>query len=101
MIDQTLELGNYTSLIYIVSNNINTVKLDVVNSVFCRSSESGKQWFQSDPGWLLEIEKHKAEAERSKGQVEALKETAERYREELREKDISLSRYSFTYVFTQ
>ncbi|XP_038152504.1 coiled-coil alpha-helical rod protein 1 isoform X1 [Cyprinodon tularosa] len=56
------------------------------------SSESSKQWFQSDPGWLLKIEKHKAEAERSKGQVEALKETAERYREELREKDISLSR---------
>ncbi|KAM4726823.1 coiled-coil alpha-helical rod protein 1 [Anableps anableps] len=57
-----------------------------------RSSERSEQWSRWDSEWLLEAEKHKAEAERSKGQVEALKETAERYREEMRDKDITLSR---------
>ncbi|KAM4546325.1 coiled-coil alpha-helical rod protein 1 isoform 2-T2 [Fundulus diaphanus] len=51
-----------------------------------RSSGRSEQWSRWD------AEKHKAEAERLKGQVEALKETAERYREELRDKDITLSR---------
>uniref|UniRef100_A0A3Q2TXV1 Coiled-coil alpha-helical rod protein 1 n=1 Tax=Fundulus heteroclitus TaxID=8078 RepID=A0A3Q2TXV1_FUNHE len=57
-----------------------------------RSSGRSERCSRWDSEWLLEAEKHKAEAERLKGQVEALKETAERYREEMRDKDITLSR---------
>ncbi|KAM9846387.1 coiled-coil alpha-helical rod protein 1 [Aulostomus maculatus] len=53
-----------------------------------RSTDSCEQWFRR------EVEKHKAEAERLKGQVEALKETAERYRDELRDKDNTLNKQS-------
>lgn len=44
--------------------------------------------------WRLEAEKHKADAERLKGQVEALKETAGRHREEIRDRDGLLNRPS-------
>ncbi|KAI3373565.1 hypothetical protein L3Q82_022153, partial [Scortum barcoo] len=42
--------------------------------------------------WRLVAEKHKAEAERLKGQVEALKDTAGRHWEEIRDRDSTLSR---------
>lgn len=57
-----------------------------------RSSERSEPWSRWDSEWLLEAERHKAETERAKGQMEALKETAERYREEISNKDITLSR---------
>eukprot|EP00064_Thunnus_orientalis_P007077 superscaffoldBa00000766_g7096 len=57
-----------------------------------RSTERSEQWSRWESEWRLEAEKHKAEADRLKGQVEALKETAGRYREEMRDKDITLNR---------
>ncbi|XP_007563168.1 coiled-coil alpha-helical rod protein 1 [Poecilia formosa] len=58
---------------------------DPLSDVRTGSREWSDQWSRWDSEWLRE-------AERSKGQVEALKETSERYREELRDKDITLSR---------
>uniref|UniRef100_UPI0037E7D71B coiled-coil alpha-helical rod protein 1 n=1 Tax=Semicossyphus pulcher TaxID=241346 RepID=UPI0037E7D71B len=46
-------------------------------------SEHGSRW---------EVEKHRAEAERLKGQVEALKENADRHRKEMRDRDSTLNR---------
>ncbi|XP_047234220.1 coiled-coil alpha-helical rod protein 1 isoform X2 [Girardinichthys multiradiatus] len=65
---------------------------DNLSDVRTRSSGRGDQWSRWDSEWRLEAEKHKAGAERSKGQVDALNEIAERYREEIRDKDITLSR---------
>ncbi|XP_063342236.1 coiled-coil alpha-helical rod protein 1 isoform X1 [Pelmatolapia mariae] len=59
-----------------------------------RSKDRGGNWSRWESEWRLEAEKHKAEAERLKGQVEALKEIAERCREEVRDKDNTLSRNS-------
>ncbi|KAL3971245.1 BRCA1-A complex subunit BRE [Sarotherodon galilaeus] len=59
-----------------------------------RSKDRGENWSRWESEWRLEAEKHKAEAERLKGQVEALKEIAERCREEVRDKDKTLSRHS-------
>ncbi|XP_041864972.1 coiled-coil alpha-helical rod protein 1 isoform X2 [Melanotaenia boesemani] len=65
---------------------------DHISDLMIRSTERSEQLSQQESDWWLVAEKHKTEAERLKGQVEALKETAGRYREEMREKDITLSR---------
>ncbi|XP_077361045.1 coiled-coil alpha-helical rod protein 1 [Festucalex cinctus] len=57
-----------------------------------RSKERGDQWSRWEEEWCLEAEKHKAEAERSKEQMEALKDTVQRYREEIRVKNDTISR---------
>ncbi|XP_062289453.1 coiled-coil alpha-helical rod protein 1 [Scomber scombrus] len=57
-----------------------------------RSTEKSEQWSRWESEWRLEAEKHKAEADRLKGQVEALKETAGRFREKMRDKDSTLNR---------
>lgn len=57
-----------------------------------RCAERSEQWSRWESEWHLEAEKHKAEAERLKGQVEALKETAGRHREEMRDRDSTLNR---------
>ncbi|KAM3869308.1 coiled-coil alpha-helical rod protein 1 [Diretmus argenteus] len=59
-----------------------------------RSIERSEQWSRWEMEWRLEIERHKAEAERLKGQVEALKETAGRDREEMRDKASALNKQS-------
>lgn len=65
-----------------------------MNNVFFRhrSAERSEQWPRWESGWHLEAEKHKAEAERLKGQVEALRESAGKYREEMRDRDSTLNR---------
>ncbi|XP_024121977.1 coiled-coil alpha-helical rod protein 1 isoform X2 [Oryzias melastigma] len=57
-----------------------------------RFAEKGEQKSIWESQYQLGIEKHKAETERLKGQVQALKEAAEKYREELKNKEIALCR---------
>ncbi|KAM4619797.1 coiled-coil alpha-helical rod protein 1 [Polymixia lowei] len=59
-----------------------------------RSTERGEQWSRWETEWRLEMEKHKAEAQRLRGQVDALKETAEGHRQEMRDKEKALNRQS-------
>ncbi|XP_030010956.1 coiled-coil alpha-helical rod protein 1 isoform X2 [Sphaeramia orbicularis] len=54
-----------------------------------RAADRSEKWMSE---WCLETEKHKAEAERLKGQVEAIKETADRHRDEMRDKDSIMNR---------
>ncbi|XP_068455821.1 coiled-coil alpha-helical rod protein 1 [Clinocottus analis] len=57
-----------------------------------RCGEKGEQRSRWESEWRLEAEKHKAEAERLKGQVDVLKQTAGRHREEMRDRDGLLNR---------
>ncbi|KAL6098944.1 cchcr1 [Pungitius sinensis] len=57
-------------------------------------AEGGAQRSRWESEWRLKAEKYKADTERLKGQVEALKETAGRHREEMRDRDSSLNRTS-------
>ncbi|XP_056141426.1 coiled-coil alpha-helical rod protein 1 [Lampris incognitus] len=57
-----------------------------------RSKERRELWCRYETEWRLDVERHKAEAERLRGQVEALREAAERHREDMRDKDGSLNR---------
>lgn len=54
-----------------------------------RAAEKSEKWMSE---WCVEAEKHKAEAERLKRQVQAIKETADRHRDEIRDKDSILNR---------
>lgn len=57
-----------------------------------RCAERSEQWSRRELEWRLEAEKHKADAERLKRQVESLKDTAGRHREEMRDRDSTVSR---------
>ncbi|XP_041808504.1 coiled-coil alpha-helical rod protein 1 [Chelmon rostratus] len=59
-----------------------------------RCAERSEQWSRRELEWRLEAEKHKADAERLKRQVESLKDTAGRHREEMRDRDSTVSRQS-------
>ncbi|KAM9348605.1 coiled-coil alpha-helical rod protein 1 [Symphorus nematophorus] len=59
-----------------------------------RCAERSEQWSRWESEWLLEAEKHKTEAERLKRQVEALKDTTERHREEMRDRNSTMNRQS-------
>uniref|UniRef100_A0A3P8S0R3 Coiled-coil alpha-helical rod protein 1 n=1 Tax=Amphiprion percula TaxID=161767 RepID=A0A3P8S0R3_AMPPE len=67
---------------------------DHLSDIRARSIERSEQCSKWESDWRLEAGNYKAEAERLKGQVEALKQTAARYRDEMREKDTSLKRHS-------
>ncbi|XP_071317341.1 coiled-coil alpha-helical rod protein 1 [Trachinotus anak] len=70
------------------------IPVDHPSDLRARCAERSEQWSRWELEWRLEAEKHKAEAERFKGQVEALKESAERHREEVRDRDSTLNRQS-------
>nr|XP_020454744.1 coiled-coil alpha-helical rod protein 1-like [Monopterus albus] len=70
------------------------IPMDRSSEHMTRSVERSEHWYRWKSEWCLKAEKHKAEAERLKGQVEALKESAGRHREEMRDKDGTLSRQS-------
>ncbi|XP_060911466.1 coiled-coil alpha-helical rod protein 1 [Labrus mixtus] len=70
------------------------VAVDHPSDLRPRCPEKGDQWSRWESDRHPDAEKHKAEAERLKGQVEALKETAERQRDELRDRDYKLNRQS-------
>lgn len=55
-----------------------------------RAAERSEKWMSE---WCMEAENYKAEAERLKGQIDAMKETADRHRDEMRDKDSILKRY--------
>nr|XP_015816454.2 coiled-coil alpha-helical rod protein 1 isoform X1 [Nothobranchius furzeri] len=57
-----------------------------------RSAGGNEERSRWESEWWLDAERLRAEGERLKGQVDALKETAAKYREETRDKDMSLSR---------
>lgn len=58
-----------------------------------RSGVRGEQASRWETEWRLDTERFRAESERLKGQVEALKEVAGKQREEMRDKETSLNRY--------
>ncbi|XP_029925514.1 coiled-coil alpha-helical rod protein 1 isoform X2 [Myripristis murdjan] len=68
--------------------------IDHSSETRARSSQRSEQWSRWETAWQLEVEKHKAEAERLRGQVEALRETEGRHREEIRDKVSALNRQS-------
>ncbi|XP_044079620.1 coiled-coil alpha-helical rod protein 1 [Siniperca chuatsi] len=70
------------------------IPVDHPSDLRARCAERSEQWSRWESEWHLEAEKHMAEAERLKGQVEALKDTAGRHREEMRDRDITLNRQS-------
>uniref|UniRef100_A0A3B4UIA7 Coiled-coil alpha-helical rod protein 1 n=2 Tax=Seriola dumerili TaxID=41447 RepID=A0A3B4UIA7_SERDU len=70
------------------------IPVDHLSDLRARSAERSEQWSRWESEWRLEAEKHKAEAERFKGQVDALKESAGRHREELRDRDSTVNRHS-------
>ncbi|XP_070773896.1 coiled-coil alpha-helical rod protein 1 [Enoplosus armatus] len=70
------------------------IPVDHPSDLRARCAERSEQWSRWESEWHLEAEKHKAEAERLKGQVEALKDTAGRHREEMRDRDSTLNRQS-------
>lgn len=59
-----------------------------------RSGVRGEQASRWETEWRLDTERFRAESERLKGQVEALKEVAGKQREEMRDKETSLNRQS-------
>nr|XP_057944020.1 coiled-coil alpha-helical rod protein 1 isoform X2 [Doryrhamphus excisus] len=59
-----------------------------------RSTEGGVQSSRWEAEWCLEAGKHKAEAEWLREQMDALKDTVQRYRDEIRVKDNAISRRS-------
>ncbi|XP_038845959.1 coiled-coil alpha-helical rod protein 1 isoform X4 [Salvelinus namaycush] len=59
-----------------------------------RSGARGEQASRWETEWRLDTERFRAESERLKGQVEALKEVAGRQREEMRDKETYLNRQS-------
>ncbi|KAM9729417.1 coiled-coil alpha-helical rod protein 1 isoform 1-T1 [Menidia menidia] len=89
---EILELKKENQRIMMLQGRNTTV--DHFTDLRMRSTENREQWSRQESDFRLEVEKHKAEADRLRGQVEALKETAERYREEMRDRDITLSRHS-------
>lgn len=58
-----------------------------------RSGARGEQASRWETEWRLDTERFRAESERLKGQVEALKEIGGRQREEMRDKETYLNRY--------
>ncbi|KAM3601611.1 uncharacterized protein V6R79_015667 [Siganus canaliculatus] len=62
------------------------------HSARCAEREDQRPRWESE--WHLEAERHKAEAKRLKRQVEELKDTAERDREEIRGRDSTMKRQS-------
>nr|XP_046162414.1 coiled-coil alpha-helical rod protein 1 isoform X1 [Oncorhynchus gorbuscha]XP_046162415.1 coiled-coil alpha-helical rod protein 1 isoform X1 [Oncorhynchus gorbuscha]XP_046162416.1 coiled-coil alpha-helical rod protein 1 isoform X1 [Oncorhynchus gorbuscha] len=59
-----------------------------------RSGARGEQASRWETEWRLDTERFRAESERLKGQVEALKEVGGRQREEMRDKETYLNRQS-------
>ncbi|XP_040929675.2 coiled-coil alpha-helical rod protein 1 isoform X2 [Betta splendens] len=70
------------------------VSVEQSSDLRARSAERSEQWSRWDSEWHLEAQKHKTESERLKGQVEVLKESARRHREEMRDRDSTVSRQS-------
>ncbi|XP_037124872.1 coiled-coil alpha-helical rod protein 1 isoform X2 [Syngnathus acus] len=63
-----------------------------VSDLRTRSKERGDQWSRWEAEWCLEAERHKAEAEQLKEQMEALKDTVQRHGEEIRVKNDTINR---------
>lgn len=59
-----------------------------------RFLDRSEPWSRLESECHLKVETHNAEAERLEGQVEALKNAAERNRKEMRDKEIALNRHS-------
>ncbi|XP_032389850.1 coiled-coil alpha-helical rod protein 1 isoform X2 [Etheostoma spectabile] len=70
------------------------IPIDHPSDPRARCAERNEQCSRWESEWRLEAEKHKAEAERLKGQIEALKETAGRHREEMRDRGSTQNRQS-------
>ncbi|XP_035033633.1 coiled-coil alpha-helical rod protein 1 [Hippoglossus stenolepis] len=93
---EILELRKENQQIMMLQGNSikGRIPADHPSDLRARSAERSEHWSRWESEWRLEAEKHKAEAERLKGQVDTLKECARRHREEVRDGDSTLNRQS-------
>ncbi|XP_037544025.1 coiled-coil alpha-helical rod protein 1, partial [Nematolebias whitei] len=91
---EILELKKENQRIMMLQGNImrGETSVDHLSDHKMRSAERKEERSGWESEWRLEAERHKAEAERLRSQVEALKESAVRNREEMRDKDTTLNR---------